>query len=314
MAEVNGEMGQELLHVASLTMPESESVDGKRVTEGMQRWSTLTGYGFDASQAKQPDECQPLGVVVEPSAVTVDEERFYLPTLKHLSPLAQIEPQMLRCRGMENDIARLAELALAYEQMGRGRIEPCIFNRQVDRLSDAQAGACEQPKQSGEGERTHVAARAYLRNGIDQADDILIGKQVWSPPAVEWLEDVVRDLCRRFKDAHLQEKSAGNIKAPLIPVRMLAVRSDPNPVEENRGANRPRGTLFVPVGDETSQQFFPVLQATAIPAVPMWIASGYSLPEREKLFCKCGQCGKVHRAPPGHGSATCFNASRSSLA
>ena len=215
---------------------------------------------------------------------------------------------------MENDIARLAELALVDEQMGRGRIEPCIFDRQVDRLSDAQAGTCQQPQQGGESERAHVAARAHLRNGIDQADDVLIGEQVRSPPAVEWLEDVVRDLRRRFKDAHLQEKSAGNIKAPLIPVRMLAVRSDRNPVEEKRRANRPRVTLFVPVGDEASQQFFPVLQATAILAVPVWIASGYGLPEREKLFCESGQCGKVHRAPPGHGSATCFNASRSSLA
>jgi hypothetical protein len=266
------------------------------------------------ARPEQPDKCQSLGVIVEPSSLAVDEERLNLPVAKYLRPLAPIDAQMLCCRWMENDIARLAELALVNEQMGWGRIEPCIFHRQADRLSDAQAGAGKQPKQGGEGERTHVAARTYLRNGIDQADDVLIGEQVWGPPAVEWLEDVVRDLCRRFKDAHLQEKSAGNIKAPLIPIRMLTIRSDRNPVEENRRANRPRVTLFVPVGDETSQQFFPVLQATAIPAVPMWIASGYGLPEREKLFCEGGQCGKVHRAPPGHGSATCFNASKSSLA
>lgn len=178
----------------------------------------------------EADKCQSLGVIVESSSLAVDEEGLHLLAAKYLRPRAPIDAQLLRRRWMENDIARLAELALVDEQMGRGRIKPCIFHRQVDRLSDAQAGAGQQPKQSGEGERTHVAARAYLRNGIDQTDDVLIGKQVWSPPAVEWLEDVVRDLCRRLKDAHLQEKSAGNIKAPLIPVGMLAVRSDRNPV------------------------------------------------------------------------------------
>ena len=68
--------------------------------------------------------------------------------------------------------------------------------------------------------------------------------------------------------------------------------------------NRPRGALFVPVGDETPQQFLSVLQAAAIAAVLVWIASGYGLPERDKLFCEGGQCGKVHRAPPGHGNAS----------
>jgi hypothetical protein len=69
-------------------------------------------------------------------------------------------------------------------------MEPYILNGQTDRFSDAQAGACQQPQQRGEGERTHVAARAYLRNGIDQADDVLIAEQVWSSPAIEWLKDV----------------------------------------------------------------------------------------------------------------------------
>jgi hypothetical protein len=31
MAEVNGEMGQELLHFSSLAMPEGEPIDSKRV-------------------------------------------------------------------------------------------------------------------------------------------------------------------------------------------------------------------------------------------------------------------------------------------
>ena len=33
------------------------------------------------------------------------------------------------------------------------------------------------------------------------------------------------------------------------------------------------------------------------------LASGTS--QGKKLFCECAQCGKGHRAPPGHGSATC---------
>lgn len=111
MAEVNGEMGQELLHLSSLAMPEGEPVDGKGVTEGMQGWSALAGHGLDAGEAEQPDKCQSLGVIVEPSSLAVDEERLNLPAAKYLRPLAPIDAQMLCCRWMENDIARLAELA-----------------------------------------------------------------------------------------------------------------------------------------------------------------------------------------------------------
>ena len=86
MAEVNGEMGQELLHLSSLAMPEGEPVDGKGVTEGMQGWSALAGHGLDAGEAEQPDKCQSLGVIVEPSSLAVDEERLNLPAAKYLRP------------------------------------------------------------------------------------------------------------------------------------------------------------------------------------------------------------------------------------
>ena len=90
-------------------MPEGESRYRERMPERVQRRPTFARDGLDASALQKPYERQPLGVVVQTLAVSVHEEGFYVSTRQHFRSLNQILSQLPRYRGVENDVARVAE-------------------------------------------------------------------------------------------------------------------------------------------------------------------------------------------------------------
>jgi hypothetical protein len=137
---------------------------------------------------------------------------------------------------------------------------------------------------------------------------------MWSAPAVQWSIDVLRYLSCGLECADLLQESAYDIEATLITVRVLAVGSDSNPIEDQRGRHRPRTSAIAPVGNKIPKELFSVFQAPSILGVAMRIDLGHGAFQCQELFCVGRQGWEVHRAPPGHGSATRISDFRSSLA
>src|ERR1019366_7327378 len=84
VAEVYGQMRQQLLHIFPLAMPDREPLHGKGMTKGMQRRSALARDSYDAGALQKPGEYQMLRVIVETTAIAVDKERLDLPAMQYL--------------------------------------------------------------------------------------------------------------------------------------------------------------------------------------------------------------------------------------
>jgi len=80
------------------------------------------------------------------------------------------------------------------------------------------------------------------------------------------------------------QESACDIEATLITVRVMALGSDSNPIQDQRGPDRPRTSAFAPVSNVTPKEFFSVFQAPAILGVAMRIGLGHCTFQSEELF------------------------------
>jgi hypothetical protein len=82
----------------------------------------------------------------------------------------------------------------------------------------------------------------------------------------------------------LLQESAYDIEATLITVRVAAVGSDSNPIEDQGGPDRPRTSAIAPVGNETPKEFFSVFQASSILGVAMRIGLGHRAFQCQEIF------------------------------
>src|SRR5260370_12845824 len=82
----------------------------------MNGWPALTRHGPDASTPQKPEKRQSLSVVVQALAVSVHEEGLYGSAGQRLRSLNQILSQLLRHRSVNNNVARVAQLAIGNKQ------------------------------------------------------------------------------------------------------------------------------------------------------------------------------------------------------
>jgi hypothetical protein len=108
----------------------------------VERWTTLARDGMDVREIQEPEKRQPLRVVVQVPAVSVDEERLYVSTRQHFRSLSQIRLQLAYHCWVKNDVARVAELAIGNKQVRCVRIESYIVHFESEGFADSQATAC----------------------------------------------------------------------------------------------------------------------------------------------------------------------------
>ena len=77
-----------------------------------------------------------------------------------------------------------------------------------------------------------------------------------STPTVQGSIDVFKYFCCWLECADLLQESADDVEATLITVRVVTVGSDSNPIDNQRGPDRPRTSAIAPVGNETPKESF----------------------------------------------------------
>src|SRR5262249_44510474 len=120
MAQIDGEMRKESLHIGAFLVPEPDTLDGKGVPEGMRGWSRPTVSGPEVELATEPlhpaserPRCQGLPAAGE-------EERVRWATGRVLHTTAGIIAQLGRGGGGERPPTGVIGFGFLDEAAGRG--------------------------------------------------------------------------------------------------------------------------------------------------------------------------------------------------
>jgi len=98
-------------------------------------------------------------------------------------------------------------------------------------------------------------------------------------------KDVLWYLRVRLKGAYLSQETAHYVEAMLVAIRMLKVRAESNPVQDQSGTNRPGASAITPEGNETPEELLSVPETPAILIVVMRIGLGHRAPQSKEPVC-----------------------------
>jgi hypothetical protein len=88
-----------------------------------------------------------------------------------------------------------------------------------------------------------------------------------------------------LEGAHLSQETAHHVEAMLIAIRMLALRAESNPVQDQGGTDRPEASTFLPESNETPEELLSVPETPAILIAVMRIGLGHRAPQSKKFVC-----------------------------